>query len=708
MFHYPEARRDETAVENFFGTTVTDPYRWLEDPDSPETARFVEEQNAITKPYLESCPVRSHIKNRLTQLWNYPKYSCPYRHGNKYYFYQNTGLQNHNVMYMQDTLYSEPQVFLDPNTFSKDGTVSLSRTRFSDNGNILSYGVSRSGSDWFTIRFKEVSTGKVFPEELKYVKYSRMTWTHDNKGIFYAKYPGKIKKPDGTEVLCNEHQKLFYHRVGTSQDKDVMCVEFPHEPLWRIGAEVSDCGRWLVVTPQQDCSLNMILVCDLHNLPNGQITGPLNLYHVVGKMEADYEYITNDGADLIFRTSRGAPNYRLIKINILNPAPENWKALIQGHPRNVLDWAAPIRNDKLVLCYIYDVKSMLQLCDMRTGQWLYTFPLDVGTITGFSGKKKNTEMFYQFTSFLNPGIIYHCDLTQNTFQPTVYREITLKDFNPTAYETQQVVYTSWDGTGVPMFIVYRRGIILNKTRPCLLYGYGGFNVSIQPTFCVVRLVFMQHFDGVLAIPNIRGGGEYGEAWHNAGRLYFKQNTFNDFHAAAEFLVAQGYTCKEKLIIQGGSNGGLLIAACINQRPDLYGAALCQVGVLDMLRYHKFTIGHAWVSDYGNPEDPREFPFLFAYSPLHNIRPPDEQRMQYPPTLLLTADHDDRVMPLHSLKFIAALQHAVRGNHRQTNPLLIRVETKAGHGGGKPTSKLIDENTDMLCFVVQSLGLEFYK
>ncbi|XP_046416785.1 prolyl endopeptidase [Neodiprion fabricii] len=701
-FSYPEARRDESIVDDYHGTKIVDPYRWLEDPDSEETKAFVEAQNAITRPYLDACPVRENIHDRLKQLWDFPKYSCPAKHGEKYYFYKNTGLQNQSVLYVQSSIDAEPSVFLDPNTLSQDGTVAISSSKFSEDGGIFAYGLSSSGSDWKTIHFINTVTGEKYPEVLEKVKFSPIAWTHDNKGIFYCRYPEQKGKTDGSEIQGIEHQKLYYHSVGTPQSEDILVIEFPDQPLWRIGAEVSDCGNWLIVMPLKDCKDNLVYFAELK--PGTKISGKLPLTKVVDKLDADYEYITNLGSKAVFRTNKNSPNYKLITIDLHDWEQSKWGELLPEDPHNVLDWASAVDGNKFVACYIEDVKNVLQLYSLETGQLLRTFPIDVGTIVGFSGDKKYSEIFYQFTSFLTPGIIYTMDLKDDA-EPKIHRDIKVKNFDPDLYQTKQVFYTSKDGTKVPMFIVMQKGAVLDGSMPALLYGYGGFNVSIQPTFSVTRLVFVQHMNGVLAIPNIRGGGEYGEKWHNGGRFLNKQNVFDDFQSAAEYLISNGYTTSKKLIIQGGSNGGLLVAACINQRPDLFGAAIAQVGVMDMLRFHKFTIGYAWVSDYGSSDEEKHFSNLLKYSPLHNVSLKNKEQ-QYPATLLLTADHDDRVVPLHSLKLIATLQNELGKLPQQENPILARIETKAGHGGGKPTAKVIEESTDILSFILQALGLKF--
>uniref|UniRef100_A0A1B0C9Q7 Prolyl endopeptidase n=2 Tax=Lutzomyia longipalpis TaxID=7200 RepID=A0A1B0C9Q7_LUTLO len=698
---YPDARRDSSNVEEFFGTKIIDHYRWLEDPDSPETEAFVKAQNEISQPFLENNDEWKVINEKLTKLWNYPRYSCPTKYGNRYFFSHNTGLQNQNVLYTMTSLDGEPKVFLDPNTLSEDGTIALSGSSFSEDGKYFAYGLSESGSDWIKIKIRDVESGQDFPEVLEKVKFSSIEWTLDGKGIFYGRYPTQEGKTDGSETLMNEHQKLYYHRVGQPQSDDVLVAEFPENPSYRIGAVVSDCGKYLILLIVKDCRDNLVYFADLESA--GTITGKLELKQIIHKFESDYEYVANTGSKVVFRTNKNAPNYHLIVIDFNDPAEEKWEVLVKEHETDVLDWVECVDGNKLILGYIHDVKTQLQVHSLETGQLIRQFPLDIGTIVGCSGRKCSSEIFFQFVSFLTPGVIYHFDFAAEGKEPTVFREckIQLEDFRPDDYCIEQIFYPSRDGTKIPMFIVRKNTPELTP-RPCLLYGYGGFNISIQPTFSITGLMFVDHFNGVLAFPNIRGGGEYGEKWHNAGRLLNKQNVFDDFQAAAEYLTANGYTTKPQLAIQGGSNGGLLVGACLLQRPDLFGAAVAQVGVLDMLRFHKFTIGHAWISDYGDPGKKEHFDNLIKYSPLHNIKAPADEAHQYPATLILTADHDDRVSPLHSLKFAATIQYAVRDCENQKNPILLRVYSKAGHGAGKPTTKKIEEVTDILTFLSKSL------
>ncbi|XP_068143473.1 LOW QUALITY PROTEIN: prolyl endopeptidase-like [Drosophila tropicalis] len=702
-FTYPSTRKDMTIEDDFHGTKVKDMYRWLENPDSFETQQYIIAQNNISRPYIENCEEWKKVIRKLTKLWNYPKYGCPMKYGNYYYYFMNTGLQNQSVMYQQKTLSGESRVFLDPNELSIDGTIALSQKSFSDDGKYMAYGLSESGSDWIKIRIRKTETVDDFDEELDKVKFSEISWTKDNKGFFYGRYPSQCGKTDGSETKQNENQKLYYHRVNESQDKDTLVIEFPEEPTWRIQSVVSDCGNYLIMAIVKDCRDNIVYYADLK--PGVGITSKLTAKKIVDKFESDYNYITNEGTIIYFRTNKDAPNYRVISIDLENSDEENWKTIVKEHEKDVLDWAKCVHENKLLLCYIRDVKSILQANLLQTGEVFCTFDLDIGTIVGTSGEKKHSDFFYNFASFLNPGTIYHYDFNNPDHQPEVFREIkiNLNGFNREDYKVEQIFYPSKDGTKIPMFIIRKKRDA--TPRPCLLYGYGGFNISVLPAFGITGLMFVDMFDGVLAYPNLRGGGEYGEKWHNAGRLLNKQNVFDDFQAAAEYLIANKYTTKDRLAIQGGSNGGLLVGSCINQRPNLFGAAVAQVGVMDMLRFHKFTIGHAWCSDYGNPSQKTHFENLYKLSPLHNVHTPESFEMEYPATLVLTADHDDRVSPLHSLKFIAALHDAVRDSKFQTNPLLLRVYQKAGHGAGKPTSKRIEEAADILTFLLKSLNVD---
>lgn len=707
-FSYPDARRDETCVDDYHSHKVTDHYRWLEDPDSKETKKFVDAQNAVTIPFLEKCPIRQKLHDRIKELWDYPKFGCPMKHGLHYFYYHNTGLQNQSVLYIQDSLEAEAREFLDPNKLSEEGTVAISGSAFSEDGRYFAYGLSDAGSDWITMRFRDTNTGCDLDDVLKNVKFSSMSWTHDHKGIFYNQYPEQDGKSDGTETTSNLDQKLYYHRLGTPQSEDVLCASWPGNPKWMTGAQVSHCGRYLICDIREGCDpVNRLYICDLKTI-DYNISGFLPFVKVVDNFDAEYEYITNEGSVFTFKTNLNSPRYRLININFESFLPEDWVTLVEQHEHDVLEWAACVNNSKLVLCYLHDVKSTLHIHDLTSGKRLATLPLDIGSIVGYSGQKKDTEIFYQFVSFLTPGIIYRCCVTGDDFQPVVFRQIKLKDFDQSGFETKQVFYPSLDDpyTKIPMFIIHRKGIELDGSHPLLLYGYGGFNISITPTFSVSRLVFMNHLRGILAIPNIRGGGEYGETWHKAGMLANKQNVFSDFQSAAQYLIDNKYTSAQRIIINGGSNGGLLVAACANQRPDLFGCAIAQVGVMDMLRFHKFTIGHAWTTDFGCSDKKEEFNWLIKYSPLHNIKIPDDPEVQYPATLLLTGDHDDRVVPLHSLKFIAQLQNAFRQSKNQIKPLMIRVDTKSGHGAGKPTGKVIEELTDIYSFIAENIKLQW--
>ncbi|XP_051951697.1 prolyl endopeptidase [Xyrauchen texanus] len=707
-FHYPNAYRDESVVDDYHGSKVPDPYNWLEDPDSEKTQAFVNSQNKLTLPFLEQCEIRDVFKDRMTELYDYPKYSCPFKRGNRYFHFYNTGLQNQSVLYMQKNLEAEPTVFLDPNTFSEDGTVALQGYTFSEDGEYLAYGTSASGSDWVEIRFLRVDGAVPLEDRLERVKFSCMSWTHDGKGLFYNSYPEQEGKSDGTETSTNLHQKLFYHVLGTPQSQDVLCAEFPEQPKWMSGAEVSDDGRYVLLSIREGCDpVNKLWYCDL-NAVSQEINGLLPWIKLIDNFDAEYEYVTNEGTVFTFKTNLDAPRYRLINIDFAQPSVSQWKVLVPQHDKDVIVFATCTYSSFLFVCFLHDVKNVLKMFHLSSGEEMRTFALDVGSVVGFTGRKKDSEIFYSFTSFLSPAIIYHCDLTKDPLQPHVFREVTVKGFNPADYQTTQVFYPSKDGTQIPMFIVHKKGIKLDGSHPAFLYGYGGFNISITPSYSVSRLIFVRHLGGVLAVANIRGGGEYGETWHKAGMLANKQNCFTDFQCAAEYLIKEGYTSPSKITINGGSNGGLLVAACVNQRPDLFGCAVAQVGVMDMLKFHKFTIGHAWTTDFGCSEIKEQFDWLIKYSPLHNIQVPEGDGVQYPAVLLLTGDHDDRVVPLHSLKYIATLQHVVGQWSGQLNPLFIYVDTKSGHGAGKPTSKVIQEVADTYAFIARCLNLSWLE
>ena len=683
---YPAARKSD-VVDDYHGTRVPDPYRWLEDPDSPESRAWIEAQNRLTAAYLAEIPARATIRQRLTQLWNYPKYGAPFRKAGRYFFLKNDGLQNQSVLYKQASLEATPETLLDPNILSEDGTVALSTLAVSDNGRLLAYGTAASGSDWEEFRVRDVVTARDLPDHLKWIKFSGASWTKDGAGFFYSRYP---EPTDKALTDVNRFQRLYYHRLGTDQAQDVLVYERPDQPDWGMNAEVTDDGRYAVLTVWLGTDRrNRVYYRDLKDPRHPRITG--EVVRLLDDFDASYAFVGNDGPVFYFLTDLDAPRKRVIAIDTRHPERGRWRELIpQG--QDVLE-GVQIIHDTFVANYMHDASSRLRVFALD-GRTLKDLELPtLGSIGSISGERKDDEMFYAFTSFLYPTTIFRYDFKSGA--TSVFKAPTI-DFDPSRYETKQVFYTSKDGTRVPMFITYKKGLTLDGSNPTYLYGYGGFNISLTPSFSVAMLVWLE-MGGVYAVPNLRGGGEYGEEWHQGGMHEKKQNVFDDFIAAAEYLIAQRYTSPAKLAIAGGSNGGLLVGAAMTQRPELFGAALPAVGVMDMLRFHKFTIGWAWVTDYGSADSVSQFPYLYKYSPLHNIR----AGTRYPATLVTTADHDDRVVPGHSFKFTATLQAAQAGSP----PVLIEIETKAGHGAGKPTSKLIEEQADRMAFLVKNLGMQ---
>ncbi len=679
---YPKARVEE-VLDDYHGTEVADPYRWLEDIDSEETLAWIEAENQITNRYLEAIPERTRIQDRLTELWDYEKYGIPGEEGGRYFYTYNTGLQNQSVLYSAASLEDEGRVLIDPNTLSEDGTTALSGLSVSEDGKLLAYSLAEAGSDWVTWKVREVETGEDRDDLLRWSKFSGAEWTPDNQGFFYGRFP---EPEEGADLrAANFYQKVYYHMLGTSQDEDKLVWEDPENKDWRASITVTDDGEYLIYTIGKGTD-------DKYRI----LTRPLTLddaepKHLVGDFDADYSYIDNEGSRLYFRTDKDAPLGRVIVIDIDNPEPDAWEEIIPEAEETLLSVSRI--GEKLFASYLKAARSQVKIFDLAG-----TFEKEVelpglGSASGFRGDRDDTETFYSFTSFTRPSTIYRYDL--ETGESTEHKSPNVA-FDPEDYETAQVFYKSKDGTQVPMFLSYKKGTQFSKDTPVRLYGYGGFNIPLTPSFSPVNLVWME-MGGVYALANIRGGGEFGETWHKAGTKLNKQNVFDDFIAAAEYLIGSGRTSTPKLAIEGGSNGGLLVAACITQRPDLFGAAIPAVGVLDMLRFHTFTIGWAWTDDYGSSENPEEFIALRAYSPYHNLKP----GTCYPPTLITTADHDDRVYPAHSFKFAAALQ-AAQGCD---NPTLIRVETRAGHGAGKPTTKIIEEAADKLAFLLKELEVD---
>ncbi len=681
---YPPTKTVD-QIDDFHGTKIADPYRWLEDDVrvSPDVKAWVEEQNKVTFDYLAQLPQREALKNRLTKLWNYERFSSPSKQGARYVFSKNDGLQNQSVLYVQPALDAPAEVLLDPNSWSNDGTVALAGTSFSEDGKYLAYGVQDAGSDWNTWRVMNVETKAVLDDELKWLKFTSAAWLKDGTGFFYARYPEP--EPGAAFQKLNLNQKVYFHKLGTKQADDKLIFANPNEPTWGFQADVSDDGKYVVITAWKGTDDKY----RVYYKPVANLDAEAT--HLVGNFDQEYSFFGNDGTEFYFRTDDKAPKRRVIAIDLVHPNAAAWREVIPEQP-HVLT-GVNLLGDRVFATYLRNAVTAVKVF-ATNGKFERDVAFDgIGTASGFGGKRTDTETFYSYQSFATPPSIYRYDPA--TGKSNLLRRPAI-DVKPEDYTVEQVFYTSKDGTKVPMFLCYKKGLERNGALPTLLYGYGGFNISLTPSFSVSRLLWME-LGGVFAMPNLRGGGEYGEAWHQGGTKLNKQNVFDDFIAAAEWLIANKYTKPEKLAIQGGSNGGLLVGACMTQRPELYGAALPAVGVMDMLRFHKFTAGRFWVDDYGSADDPQQFAALIKYSPYHALQP----GKKYPATLITTADTDDRVVPGHSFKFAARLQTYQGG----PAPTLIRIETRAGHGAGKPTAKIIEEAADQYAFLMHVLGMK---
>ena len=680
---YPATRRQDITDE-YHGVKIADPYRWLEDDNSDETQAWVRAQNEVTSGFLEDVTQRGAIHDRLEKLWNYERSGVPWEEGGRWFFSRNSGLQNQSVLFTADSPDAEPRMLLDPNSLSEDGTTSLTVTVPSRDARFLVYGLSKAGSDWQELRVKDIASGSDEPDVLQWIKFSGASWAPDGSGFYYSRYPQPKEGAALTEA--NKNQKVYFHRLGTAQSEDRLVYERPDQPDWGLHAHVTDDGAYLVYTVTHGTDPRKRVFYQSLAEKDTPVVELLNDF------DAAYSFLDNAGTLFYFRTNLDAPRYRVIAMDITRPERAHWREIISQQADKLE--SVSIVGGQLLCEYLKDARSDMRAHTME-GKLIRSIELPgLGTVGGFGGRRDQKQTFYVFTSFTEPGVIYRYDVESGRstlhWRPRV-------DFDPSLYETKQVFATSKDGTRVPMFIVHKKGVRLDGQNPCLLYGYGGFNISLTPAFSVSRVVWLEQ-GGIYVQANLRGGGEYGAEWHQAGTKRGKQNVFDDFIACAEWLQKEKYTSPAKLAIQGGSNGGLLVGACMTQRPELFGAALPSVGVMDMLRFHLFTIGWAWKSDYGSSENEEEFKALLAYSPLHNLKP----GTRYPATLVKTADHDDRVVPAHSFKFAARLQkcQAVDGP-----PVLIRIETSAGHGAGTALSKVIEETADTYAFLIRVLGME---
>jgi prolyl oligopeptidase len=677
---YPVTKKVD-QVDDYFGTKVEDPYRWLEEMNSPGTRQWINAQVEVTEKYLSSIEFRPRLKARFTELWNYEKYSYPTKEGEYYIFHKNDGLQEQDVVYMQKGLEGKPEVLLDPNTFSKDGSISLTDLSFSKNQDYLSYGISRGGSDWQEFYVMEVKTRGKMNDHIQWVKFSSTSWYRD--GFFYSRYDEPPKDADKLKVKVQD-QKIYYHKQGTPQSEDKLIFQDSRNPQRIYIGSTTDDERYLLITVLEGSSDHNLFY--YKNLEKDSPVTP-----VIDKPIGHFKVVDETSGKFLLVTDYEAPNYKLVLIDPQKPQKEHWETIIP-ESTDKLDFVSYV-GGRLIASYLKDANTRVSVFDVK-GKKLYDVQLPgIGTAWGFSGKREDNEVFYTFTSFTTPAAIYRYNIKENKSE--LFRKSNAK-FNAEAYETRQVFYESKDKTRVPLFIVHKKGLPMSGQNPTMLYGYGGFNVPIRPSFRISIIPLLEN-GGVYAAACLRGGDEYGEKWHRAGMLEKKQNVFDDFIAAAEYLVRTGYTSPQKLAIMGASNGGLLVGAVMNQRPDLFKVAIPDVGVMDMLRFHKFTIGWAWVGEYGSSENPEQFKYLYKYSPLHNIK----AGVEYPAALVNTADHDDRVFPAHSFKYIATLQEKYKGK----NPVLIRIETQVGHGAGTATSKSIQLYTDIYSFMFYNMNIK---
>jgi prolyl oligopeptidase len=679
--HYPPAQRGD-HVDEYHGIKVLDPYRWMEDIDSPATRAWVEAQAQLTSDYLAAIPGHDRIAQRLREIWNFERWGAPEKHGAQWFYVHNSGLQDQSVLFAAADLDQPARILLDPNTLSRDGTIAFKGAGYSDDGRLMAYGLSEAGSDWEVWRVRDVASGKDLPDEIHWAKFTAASWRKDGSGFYYAGYAASaagqsLKAP-------NQYHKVFFHRLGTPDSQDVQIYGRTDDPDWFVGAQVTDDGHYLIVAASHGTDVkNTLLVADLSE---GSAVAP-----VIAQPRANYTFVGNIGSTLYVQTDDDAPRYRIIAIDLARPDRAHWRTVV-AESRDTLE-SVTLAGHQLIAQYLHDAHSVVR-CYAPDGKPLGALKLPgFGTTSGFLGRLEDAFTYFAYTDYTTPASIYRLDL--KTGRTRLWRTPQLAAFKPAEYETKQVFFTSKDGTRIPMFVTARNGTPLDGHNPTLLYGYGGFNDSLQPEFSP-RVAAWLELGGVYAVANLRGGGEYGRAWHEAGMKTHKQNVFDDFIGAAEYLTAHHWTSRERLAILGASNGGLLIGAVEEQRPDLFAAAVAQVGVMDMLRFREFTVGKAWEADYGSVDNNEEFKALAAYSPYHNVRP----NVDYPATLILTGDHDDRVFPAHSFKLAAAMQNA----DPQGKPILIRIDLRAGHGAGKPVSKQVDETADIYSFVLNTMGL----